>query len=260
VLLTERRQPAVIPLGRPACRRCPASLRYVGVRPIDSSPVDGPPSSAHDERNCRRRTIQPALRAGRAFARIQKTNLRLRRHSRSFSLDRSTLANVVMRGPGPAHGHQPPVHAPVDGLCDSARLCPCAVWRGDGSRRERHGRCPWTRPASVGSRRRAARRLPARPCRNARGGHADPVRGVCRTPGPGVRRRLVCAHRHQRLSPFGCAGARWCHREPGRVLSRLPAARPWSAGGNTPAGVGGRACRLSDRRRGCHGARGRRVR
>jgi hypothetical protein len=47
-----------------------APLRYVGVRPIDSLPVDGPPSSAHSGRNYGGRTIQPALRAGRAFARI----------------------------------------------------------------------------------------------------------------------------------------------------------------------------------------------
>jgi hypothetical protein len=32
-------------------------------------PVDGPPSSAHSGRNYGGRTIQPALRAGRAFAR-----------------------------------------------------------------------------------------------------------------------------------------------------------------------------------------------
>jgi hypothetical protein len=45
------------------------ALRYVGVRPIDSWPVDGLPSSAHSGRNRGGRTIQPALRAGRAFAR-----------------------------------------------------------------------------------------------------------------------------------------------------------------------------------------------
>src|SRR5512133_4190915 len=50
--------------------RDPAPLRYVGVRLIDSLPVDGPPSSAHSGRNCGGRTIGPALRAGRAFARI----------------------------------------------------------------------------------------------------------------------------------------------------------------------------------------------
>jgi hypothetical protein len=43
-------------------------LHYVGVRPIDSSPVDGPPSSAHSGRSGGR-TIGPSLRAGRAFAR-----------------------------------------------------------------------------------------------------------------------------------------------------------------------------------------------
>jgi hypothetical protein len=52
----------------------PALLRYV-VRPIDSSPLDGPPSSAHGEQSSRRRTIGPALRAGRALARIRETKL-----------------------------------------------------------------------------------------------------------------------------------------------------------------------------------------
>jgi hypothetical protein len=47
----------------------PARLRYVGVRPIDSAPVDGPPSSAHSGRHRGGRTIGPALRAGHAFAR-----------------------------------------------------------------------------------------------------------------------------------------------------------------------------------------------
>jgi hypothetical protein len=40
-----------------------APLRYVGVRPIDSEPVDGPPSSAHSGRKSGGRTIRPALRA-----------------------------------------------------------------------------------------------------------------------------------------------------------------------------------------------------
>jgi hypothetical protein len=49
--------------------RNPAPLRYVGVRPIDSAPVDGPPSLAHSGRNRGGRTIQPDLRAGCAIAR-----------------------------------------------------------------------------------------------------------------------------------------------------------------------------------------------
>jgi hypothetical protein len=61
--------------------RRPSPRRYVGVRPIDSSPVDGPPSSAHSGRNCGRRTIGPALRAGRAARAMRETSLRLRRHS-----------------------------------------------------------------------------------------------------------------------------------------------------------------------------------
>ena len=56
--------------SRAICARDPAPLRYVGVRLADSEPVDGPPSSAHSGRNSGGRTIQPALRAGRAFARI----------------------------------------------------------------------------------------------------------------------------------------------------------------------------------------------
>ena len=60
------------PARRGQAARDPAPLRNVGVRPIDSLPVDGPPSSAHSGRNYGGRTIQPALRAGRAFARIQK--------------------------------------------------------------------------------------------------------------------------------------------------------------------------------------------
>jgi hypothetical protein len=47
----------------------------LGVRPIDSLPVDGPPSSAHSGRNRGGRTIGPALRAGRAFARIPENQL-----------------------------------------------------------------------------------------------------------------------------------------------------------------------------------------
>ena len=84
------RRPRTVPAGQDArgagsrakTARDPAPLRYVGVRPIDSSPVDGPPSSAHSGRNSGGRTIHPALRAGRAYrAQSQKTNLRLRRHS-----------------------------------------------------------------------------------------------------------------------------------------------------------------------------------
>jgi hypothetical protein len=48
------------------------SLRYVGVRLADRAPVDGPPSSTHDEQNCGRRTIGPALRAGRIRAHSRK--------------------------------------------------------------------------------------------------------------------------------------------------------------------------------------------
>ena len=87
--------------------RDPAPLRYVGVRPIDSSPVDGPPSSAHSGRNRGGRTIQPALRAGRAIARISEPNLRRRRHSR-ISLRRS----MSLAGPLVAHATNDPPGSP----------------------------------------------------------------------------------------------------------------------------------------------------
>src|SRR5215218_10247067 len=61
--------------SRAKTARDPAPLRYVGVRPIDRSPVDGPPSSAHSGQNRGGRTIGPALRAGRAFARIRENQL-----------------------------------------------------------------------------------------------------------------------------------------------------------------------------------------
>src|SRR4029453_10593669 len=48
--------------------RRPATLRR-SPPPIDRTPLDGPPSSAHSGRNRGGRTIGPALRAGRAFAR-----------------------------------------------------------------------------------------------------------------------------------------------------------------------------------------------
>jgi hypothetical protein len=71
-LPTARWRQAVIPLGWPTAPQAPAPLRYVGVRPRNRSPVDGPPSSAHSGRNRGGRTIGPALRAGRAFARISE--------------------------------------------------------------------------------------------------------------------------------------------------------------------------------------------
>ena len=78
--------------SRAKTARDPAPLRYVGVRLADPEPVDGPPSSAHDERNYGRRPIQPALRAGRAFARIQKTRLRLRRY---FHISSSRVVSLT---------------------------------------------------------------------------------------------------------------------------------------------------------------------
>src|ERR671910_215647 len=46
----------------------PRYATFESARSI-SAPVDGPPSSAHSGRNRGGRTIGPALRAGRAFAR-----------------------------------------------------------------------------------------------------------------------------------------------------------------------------------------------
>src|SRR5215213_7120000 len=54
--------------------RDPAPRRYVGVRPIDSSPVDGPPSSAHSGRNCGRRTMGRPYGPGAHSRASQKTN------------------------------------------------------------------------------------------------------------------------------------------------------------------------------------------
>jgi hypothetical protein len=61
--------------------RDPAPLRYVGVRLADSEPVDGPPSSAHDEQNRGRRTISRPCGPGAHSRAFQKTRLRLRRQS-----------------------------------------------------------------------------------------------------------------------------------------------------------------------------------
>ena len=77
--------------------RDPAPLRYVGVRPIDSEPVDGPPSSAHSGRN----SVEGGRFSGPcgpgAHSRAsQKTNLRLRRHS---TLHRSVSRHVPKRRP-----------------------------------------------------------------------------------------------------------------------------------------------------------------
>src|SRR5215203_5280606 len=49
-LLTSRRQPAVIPLGWITVPQAPARFAGLEVRLADRMPVDGPPSSAPDER------------------------------------------------------------------------------------------------------------------------------------------------------------------------------------------------------------------
>jgi hypothetical protein len=98
VSLTAHRQEAVIPLGwisAPQAR--PAPLRYVGVRLADSEPVDGPPSSAHDERNRGRRTISRPCGPGAHSRAFQKTRLRLRRQSRIQLPDR----HIPHGGAGP---------------------------------------------------------------------------------------------------------------------------------------------------------------
>ena len=73
----------------------PAPLRYVGVRPIDSAPVDGPPSSAHSGRNRGGRTIGPALRAGRAIARIPENQLAAAPPFPHFHMTLSQMTNLV---------------------------------------------------------------------------------------------------------------------------------------------------------------------
>jgi hypothetical protein len=67
-------------------RWCPGGGRLLGrtplgVRPINREPVDGPPSSAHDERNNGRRTISRPCGPGAHSRALEKTSLRLRRHS-----------------------------------------------------------------------------------------------------------------------------------------------------------------------------------
>jgi hypothetical protein len=71
--------------GQQLSARTPASLR--SVRPIDSPPVEAP-FVTHSGQNCGRRTIQPALRAGRAS---EKTNMPLRRQFPHFSKGRRSV-------------------------------------------------------------------------------------------------------------------------------------------------------------------------
>jgi hypothetical protein len=85
-------------LGEPASVRLrwsDAPLRYVGVHLADSEPVDGPPSSAHDEQNSGRRTISRPCGPGALSRASQKTNLRLRRHSPISICCLLRLTNVV---------------------------------------------------------------------------------------------------------------------------------------------------------------------
>jgi hypothetical protein len=77
------RRSSCLPLDHPLLVTRPsersAPLRYVGVRLADTSPVDGPPSSAHDGRNCENQRLDRPCGAGCAFARIPETSQRLRR-------------------------------------------------------------------------------------------------------------------------------------------------------------------------------------
>jgi hypothetical protein len=59
----------------------PAPLRYVGVRPIDRTPVDGPPSSATPGEIVEDGRFSRPCGPGAHSRASQKTNLRLRRHS-----------------------------------------------------------------------------------------------------------------------------------------------------------------------------------
>jgi hypothetical protein len=105
--------PLMGPLGvgdlwEPASDRfCWSDTPRAGVRPIDRTPVDGPPSSAHSGRNRGGRTIQPALRAGRAIARISETNLRLCRHP-AFPM--RPFLHVLLNRPGALRGCRPPAY------------------------------------------------------------------------------------------------------------------------------------------------------
>src|SRR5215218_9089642 len=74
--------------SRAKTARDPAPLRYVGVRPRNRSPVDGPPASAHSGQNHGGRTIQPSLRARRAFARIPE--------NRPVAAPRFTFPSVML--------------------------------------------------------------------------------------------------------------------------------------------------------------------
>jgi hypothetical protein len=80
---TRRSMSPTAPVAGQCCGRRPRpvcagqTLRYVGVRPIDSSPVDGPPSSAHSGRDYGGRTIGPGAHSRAS----EKTNMRLRRRS-----------------------------------------------------------------------------------------------------------------------------------------------------------------------------------
>jgi hypothetical protein len=110
---------------RPSERSAP--LRYVGVRLADASPVDGPPSSAHDGRNCENRRLDRPCGAGCAFARIPETSQRLRRPIHiSFN--------------GRAHsGLRPNHHRPRGNLACMPALSPdspvplvCPAWAATG--------------------------------------------------------------------------------------------------------------------------------
>ena len=136
--------------------RDPAPLRYVGVRLTDSEPVDGPPSSAHDERNNGRQTIQPALRAGRAFARISENQLAASPPFPHFTVRLSTLAGCRGDRPDDALAHRVawcPLSTSGEGR-PKAPLTLGGLAMGWGQRRNRR-RCRYSR--------RSCRRHPGSP-------------------------------------------------------------------------------------------------
>jgi len=128
-------------------------LRYVGVRPRNRTPVDGPPSSAHSGRNSGGRTIRPSWGRARIRAHPRKptcgcaaiptfhqihfqAHRRSRRHGASFVLAAVTGAGLTGRltvrsgatsGAAAAHRGRPS-QGEVAGRVVAGRLV-AASWR-----------------------------------------------------------------------------------------------------------------------------------
>ena len=123
----------IILCARTWTRGGPPPLRHVGVRLPDSEPVDGPPWSAHDKRNSGRRTIQRALRTGRAFARIRENQVAAAppfpHSTRSILILAGEPTSLAVDGGTGAQAHWLPHRRDLDEL----RIrCRYAVDRGPG--------------------------------------------------------------------------------------------------------------------------------